>query len=41
MVSFGSRLSVSVIMPLKNAQPYVARAIASVLSQQGVDDDLE
>ena len=29
---------VSVIMPLKNAQPYVERAIRSVLGQQGLKD---
>src|SRR5688572_3198675 len=37
-----SRLAVSVIMPMKNAQPFVAGAIRSVLNHQGVEgDDLE
>ena len=37
-----SRLAVSVIMPMKNAQPFVAGAIRSVLNQQALDgDDLE
>src|SRR6476659_1485290 len=38
MRSNDARLLVSVIMPLKNAQPYVERAIRSVLSQQGLKD---